>query len=355
MNFDWTPQEQAVFDSINKLIDDATVAEFESVGADGTPKAVVAGVLAKLHAGGYFNLVAPACPGGWTTERYAAETALVGRSPSIALAAAHAALLYRYASGIRPADDFQGLIVSPALRDPDDGDGALCTSAVSDWGVKLSGKKNYCADGPDADYFLVSARSPAGMAYYLVKADESGVGIVEESNKTGPIGRNVCDVEFHDCPAVKLDLDGRALQRDLDFALALAAFGLMSRTFTGAKNAAQKRKIGGRALFRRQEVAYKLSEMLTLVQTADLTLRRAAWMLSQGVADGDLLVQCAKIFCGENATRVTADALDMVGIESLGTGGPFERAFNDARKLAMLGTSGDGGRNGIADAVLAGY
>ena len=65
------------------------------------------------------------------------------------------------------------------------------------------------------------------------------------------------------------------------------------------------------------------------------------------------MVRCAKVFCAESAERAASAVLQVLGGEGYRRGSAAERAYRDAKGLALAGTTLEVARMAIADAVLA--
>jgi alkylation response protein AidB-like acyl-CoA dehydrogenase len=110
--------------------------------------------------------------------------------------------------------------------------------------------------------------------------------------------------------------------------------------------------IGGKPVFKRQEFAFKLSEMLTLTQTAQLMTWRAVWLLAEGDREGPIVMRCAKIFAAESSQEVAGLGLQVAGGEGYLRGGALERAWRESRFAPVAGTPSDQGRAAIADELF---
>ncbi|NOZ02133.1 MAG: hypothetical protein GXP54_09625, partial [Deltaproteobacteria bacterium] len=140
-----------------------------------------------------------------------------------------------------------------------------------------------------------------------------------------------------------------------DLCLADACAGLMHRALKDAAAFAGARTRGARAVISHQEVRFKLAEMLTLMQTCELLNQRARWMLDTGDHEAATLVGCARVFGAENAERVASDAMQITAGSGYVKGGVSERAYRDAKGLALAGTSVELSRMAIADELLERY
>ena len=138
-----------------------------------------------------------------------------------------------------------------------------------------------------------------------------------------------------------------------DEILAASSLGLMQRSFDAACHYAKTHMSGARPILTHQEVAFKLAEMLTLVQTARLLAYRAAWMADAGDREAGVLLRCAKVFCSESAEQVASQALQILGGYGYLCGNEAEEGYRNAKFLQIAGTSTEISRMKIADALLS--
>lgn len=144
----------------------------------------------------------------------------------------------------------------------------------------------------------------------------------------------------------------RAVRRWEDQVLTSASLGSMRRAFDRALSYAKNHESGGKPIIAYQEIGFKLAEMLTLLQTAQLLAYRAAWMDNTRGRERDTLVHCAKVFCTESAERIASDALQILGGRGYIRGNPAEEAYRDAKWLQIAGTSTEISRMKIAESIL---
>ncbi|MBW2097138.1 MAG: hypothetical protein JRI80_19970, partial [Deltaproteobacteria bacterium] len=142
------------------------------------------------------------------------------------------------------------------------------------------------------------------------------------------------------------------LRRWEDQVLTSASLGLMNRSFQTALRYARKHTRGQKPVIAYQEVAFKLAEMLTVRQTAQLLAYRAAWMDETGDREKDILVNCAKTFCAESAEQVASQALQVLGANGITKGNQAEESYGSAKYLQVAGTSSEISRVKIGDRLL---
>lgn len=131
-----------------------------------------------------------------------------------------------------------------------------------------------------------------------------------------------------------------------------ASLGLSKTAFESARDYAKSHKSGGKPIIAYQEVGFKLAEMLTLFQTAQLLAYRTAWNLDTAAAEADELVDCAKVFCTEAAEQIASEALKILGGAGFTAGNPVEQAYRCAKYGQIAGTSTEIARVNIGDAAL---
>jgi alkylation response protein AidB-like acyl-CoA dehydrogenase len=217
------------------------------------------------------------------------------------------------------------------------------------------------ANAPLADWLAVFADAGGRQLVALVHREQEGLRLGERLALVGLDGLATCAVELDGVrvpPACALGpFDApepeRWCRRSRDLGLATAGVGRMHVSFATAKAHAETRRRGGKPLVARQEISFKLAELLTATQTAELLVCRAAWMMNAGDPEAGTLVRCAKVFCAENAERVASGAMQILAGSGCIAGNAAERAWREARTLAVLGTTVEVSRMAIADELLA--
>jgi alkylation response protein AidB-like acyl-CoA dehydrogenase len=240
--------------------------------------------------------------------------------------------------------------------------GAPAGLAPSGAGWRLSGRKSFATNAPAADWIAVFAEADGREALCLLSPGDAGVRIGEPMELMGLEGLLVSAVAVEKAwlpPERVLGPFGdRAASarygRAADLSLAVAAAGLMRGVLGAANRSAHERQRDGRPLFARQEVAFKLAEVLALTEAAELLCHRADWLVRSADPEAGTVVRCAKVFCAESAERAASAALQVMGGEGYRKGSAAERGYRDAKGLALAGTTVELARMAIADALLSG-
>lgn len=253
------------------------------------------------------------------------------------------------------------LIAGVALSEPGGEDGSAgCKVELKGESYLLNGNKAFVTNGPIADWFAVFADLEGEEVICLVKAGQDGLTAGEEMELLGLNGLAVSDLTMHNVPVEKKYVLGPFENRKassryvgmVDFALSFVCVGLMKRAFNDAKAHADKHQRKGKPIMASQEIRYKLAEMLTLTQTAELMCYRAGWMMANDDFETGTLINSTKVFCAENAEKVASEALQITAGHGYKKGGVSETAFRDAKGIALIGTSSEVGRMEIADELL---
>jgi alkylation response protein AidB-like acyl-CoA dehydrogenase len=227
-------------------------------------------------------------------------------------------------------------------------------------GFSVTGSKGHVINAPIADWIAVAGKIDGceGPAFFLIKKGRKGLFVGDRLITLGYEGVPISPIGLDDCPAshvIHPPVDQGILKTVRmweDQILTAAGLGLMKQSFDAALQYAKTHQSGGKSIIAHQEVGFKLAEMLTLFQTAQLLAYRAAWMSEVKDREAEVLAHSAKVFCGEAAERITSDALQILGGEGYIRGNPVETGYRDAKYIQIAGTSTEISRMKIGDWVL---
>jgi alkylation response protein AidB-like acyl-CoA dehydrogenase len=232
-------------------------------------------------------------------------------------------------------------------------------------GFRLSGSKDHVLNAPIADWIAVAANFPEGRGgetgFLILNRDSDGLSVGPRLPTLGYRGAAVSALSVVDCHVPSDQVIGPLATDALlgsvraweDQVLTAASLGLIQRAYGTALKYAKEHESGGKPIIAYQEIGFKLAEMLTLWQTAQLLAYRAAWMAQAGEREAAVLNHCAKVFCSESAQEVAGDALQVLGAHGYTSANPAEESFRDAKYLQIAGTSSEISRMKIGDGVLA--
>jgi alkylation response protein AidB-like acyl-CoA dehydrogenase len=240
-------------------------------------------------------------------------------------------------------------------------EGSLETLAVpSGTDFQVSGSKGHAVNAPVADWIAVAGKTNDRFAFFLLKAESEGLSLGPRLSTPGYQGVAISPLSLKDSHASSGRCLGpfaddeplRKVRSWEDEILTAASLGLMRNALDSASEFARTHKSGGKPIIAFQEIGFKLAEMLTLLQTAQLLAYRAAWMAETGDQEAEVLGRCAKVFCSESAERVASASMQILGQHGYLRGHPAEEGFRNAKYLQIAGTSSEISRVKIGDGVL---
>jgi len=212
-----------------------------------------------------------------------------------------------------------------------------------DWIV--NGTKHFISHADIADFlivFVATGEGPGGkkrITAFIVDRGTPGFQILPGYNSVSHRGYQNCILSFDDCrlPSSQIlgeEGGGFAIANTWLYAtrLSVAALcvGRARRAFDLALKQAAERRQFGQQIGKFQGVSFKLADMITEIDAADLLTLAAAWRIDQGL-DANREVSEAKLFAAEMLARVTDQALQIFGGMGLMDDLPLERLWRDAR------------------------
>jgi acyl-CoA dehydrogenase len=232
-----------------------------------------------------------------------------------------------------------------ALTEPDHGSDAagieLKAEPAGD-GFRLSGVKTWISNAPDADVYVLFARTTPGAGAKGVTA------FVVPGDAAGLSGRRLALLSPH--PIGSLELDGVKIPADsvlgetdggftvamrtLDlFRPSVGAFavGMAQAALDSAVAHAGRRQAFGRPIREFQAVSHRLAEMATRTEAARLMVFEAAAAYDEGRPDVTMRSAMAKLFATECAQWVVDGAVQIHGAAALERGHILEHLYREVR------------------------
>ncbi|WP_028651244.1 acyl-CoA dehydrogenase family protein [Nocardioides halotolerans] len=222
-------------------------------------------------------------------------------------------------------------------------------------GWVLDGRKRFITNAPDADLFVVFARTgpeaggrPA-ISAFLVPAGTGGLTVGPRDHKMGQEGATTAELVLDavHLPAAALvgDSEGAAYTEALACLtrgrvhIAALAVGLAQRALDESVSYAATATQGGTLIGKHQLVQAMLADQATGVAAGQALVRASARSFVAG-ADRRIGPSAAKLFCTEMAGRVADLAVQVHGGSGYMRGVPVERIYRDVRLLRLYeGTS----------------
>ncbi|AVP94377.1 isovaleryl-CoA dehydrogenase [Aeromonas rivipollensis] len=213
----------------------------------------------------------------------------------------------------------------------------------------LNGNKMWITNGPDADTFVIYAKTDAnagakGISAFIVEAGTPGFTTAQKLDKLGMRGSSTCELVFDNCPVPAENLLGalhggaRVLMSGLDYervVLAAGPLGIMQACLDVVLPYVRERKQFGQAIGDFQLVQGKLADMYTRLASSRALVYSVAVACDQGHTSRK---DCAAaiLFAAENATQMALDAIQLLGGNGYINEYPTGRLLRDA-KLYEIG------------------
>ncbi len=264
-----------------------------------------------------------------------------------------------------------------ALTEPGAGSdafGSMRTTAVLEGDtLVLNGQKTFISNAPYADVFAIYARVAASQS---TPPDERPVrAIVVERGTPGlETGPPLRKMGMHDSPTGEIFLrDCRVPHGNLIGSLEAAkgargsaaletlnheravmpamCLGIIERCVEESIRYAGQREQFGRPIAEFQGVAFKLARMELALENARNLVAKLAWAQREGRLDARL-ASLAKLYCAEEAVRVSLDAIQIHGGAGYMAELPLEKLMRDAKMFEIGGGTNEIQLQTIARSIL---
>uniref|UniRef100_A0A0K0F7C1 Isovaleryl-CoA dehydrogenase, mitochondrial n=1 Tax=Strongyloides venezuelensis TaxID=75913 RepID=A0A0K0F7C1_STRVS len=213
----------------------------------------------------------------------------------------------------------------------------------------LNGTKFWITNGPDADVYVVYAKTDIaanskGITAFIVERDSPGFSRSPKLDKLGMRGSNTCELVFDNVEIPEENVLGGVnkgvyvLMSGLDverLVLAAGPLGLMQAACDVSFDYAHQRKAFGRRIGEFQLLQGKMADMYTTLNASRAYLYAVARSASQGnIVSKD----CAGVilYLAEKATSICLDSIQILGGNGYINDYPTGRLLRDA-KLYEIG------------------
>ena len=262
-----------------------------------------------------------------------------------------------------------------ALTEPDAGSdaGALTTTAVRDGDhYILNGWKRYITNAPEADLFLVmartdpSSRGSQGVSAFLVPAGTPGIEPLPGPPLLGLRGSHSTEIRIENCRVPAASLVGGVEGRGLGAALrginsarthvAATCVGQAIRLIAEAVAHARQRQQFGQPIGEFQMVQAMLAEMQADMLAAKALVLEVARAFDRAVEGGTGLpfpdIAAAKYFASEMVCRVADRAVQVLGGAGYVEDNAVTRMYRDVRLFRLFEGTSQIQQQQIAKAML---
>lgn len=187
-------------------------------------------------------------------------------------------------------------------------------------GYVLSGVKDRVDCGDQADYFLVTAAGPDGLAQFIVPAAAPGVTVTAEQSLDLVRRYARVDMDGVELPATSAVSPAgtveAAVNRQIQIAVALQCAetaGAIQRVFEFTVQWAFDRYSFGRPLSSYQALKHRFADMKLWLEACQATASAAAHATARRAEEADELASVAKSYVGQRATDIIQDCVQMHG------------------------------------------
>jgi isovaleryl-CoA dehydrogenase len=229
-------------------------------------------------------------------------------------------------------------VVSMGLRADRDGDHFV-----------LNGHKMWITNGPEADVFVIYAKTDVsaasrGITAFIVEGDSAGFTRGKKLDKLGMRGSNTCELIFEDCRVPAANILGlenggvRVLMSGLDYertVLSAGPVGIMQSCLDVVEPYLHERKQFGRSIGEFQLMQGKIADMYITLSASRAYVYAVAANCDRGMEKRKDSAG-AILFTSERATQMALEAIQCLGGNGYINEYPAGRLLRDA-KLYEIG------------------
>ncbi|MCF2908259.1 MULTISPECIES: isovaleryl-CoA dehydrogenase [Pseudoalteromonas] len=213
----------------------------------------------------------------------------------------------------------------------------------------LNGNKMWITNGPDADVFVIYAKTdleagPRGITAFIVEKNFPGFSTAQKLDKLGMRGSNTCELVFENCEVPEENILGnynegvKVLMSGLDYervVLAGGPLGIMQACMDVVVPYIHERKQFNQSIGEFQLVQGKIADMYTQMNAA----RSYVYTVAKACDRGETTRKDAAgaiLYAAELATKMALDAIQLLGGNGYINEYPTGRLLRDA-KLYEIG------------------
>lgn len=213
----------------------------------------------------------------------------------------------------------------------------------------INGTKNFITHGISGDVGVVIVRTGElldshGMSAFIIERNTPGFRGGKKENKLGMRASETAELIFEDCRIHKSQLLGAEgegfiqAMKILDggrISIAALSLGIGKGAYEAALKYAQERQQFGQSISKFQAISFKLAEMATKVEAAELLVRQSGELKDKGEKVTKLSAM-AKLYASEMCVEVATDGVQIFGGYGYTKDFPAEKFYRDA-KLCTIG------------------
>jgi alkylation response protein AidB-like acyl-CoA dehydrogenase len=213
----------------------------------------------------------------------------------------------------------------------------------------LNGAKNWITHGISGDIAVVLARTgelldSRGITAFVVERGTPGFSGGKKENKLGMRASETAEMIFQDCRVPKENVLGKVgegfiqAMKILDggrISIAALSIGVAKGAFEAALKYSKEREQFGQPISNFQAIAFKLADMATEIEAAELLTFEAAYLKNTGQKVTQVSAM-AKYYASEVCVRASVEAVQIFGGYGYTKDFPVEKFYRDS-KLCTIG------------------
>ena len=217
----------------------------------------------------------------------------------------------------------------------------------NDW--VLNGAKNWITHGISAEVAVVLARTgdlldSRGITAFVVERNTPGFKSGKKENKLGMRASETAEMIFENCRIPQENILGEIGQgfiqamKILDggrISIGALGLGIAKGAYEASVKYAKEREQFGKPIASFQAISFKLADMATKIQAAELLLRKAADLKNRGEKVTTTSAM-AKYYASEISVEISTDAVQIFGGYGYTKEFPVEKFYRDS-KLTTIG------------------
>ncbi len=238
------------------------------------------------------------------------------------------------------------------LTEPSTGSDAMrmkCVATKDGDHFILNGTKSWITHGISGDIAVVIARTgelldSRGMTAFIIERGTPGFKSGKKENKLGMRASETAEMIFEDCRIHKSQIIGAEgdgfvqAMKVLDggrISIAALSLGIAMGAYECSVKYAKEREQFGKPIIDFQAIQFKLADMATKIQAAELLTREAAHLKNTG-GKASTVAAMAKYYASEVAVMAGTEAVQIHGGYGYTKDFPAEKYYRDS-KLCTIG------------------
>lgn len=228
--------------------------------------------------------------------------------------------------------------------------GGMSTTAVKDgdeW--VINGAKNFITHGVSGDIAVIIARTGEkgdshGMTAFAIEKGTPGFSSGKKEDKLGMRASETAELIFNDCripDANRIGEIGEGFIQSMKvldggrISIAALSLGVAKGAYEAALKYSKEREQFGKPISSFQGISFKLADMATEIEAAELLTHKAAFLKNENKPMTKYGAM-AKMYASEMCVRVANDAVQIHGGYGYTKVYPVEKFYRDA-KLCTIG------------------